>query len=321
MEAVPPYLGNHWVDASQTIGQAGMAVVRSQCAAILARREGTLDGEDPEELHQMRVACRRLRTAVRLFAAWLPPETETLRTEAGWIGSVLGPVRDADVQTVHLDSAAEGWPEDVRAAAERLRGWIVGRREQARSRMTEELRSDRWFAFENTVRAVAPLEPPAGCPPVQQAGAEVIRRRYRAVRRRVRALEPGQEDALFHEARIAAKKARYAMEFLAPVFGPEAKACAKRLADLQDHLGLLQDRSVARGWVREAVADLPGQAFGLGYVLGAWDREAAWLKDSVSERWKPVREAWRKLREVLPRPAEEEPGGSPNQPEGEPGPA
>lgn len=317
MEVIPPYLGNHWVDGTQTIGQAGMAVVRAQSAAVLARHPGTLAGEDPEELHQMRVACRRLRTAIRLFAAWLPPLAESLRAEAGWLGAVLGPVRDLDVQACHLEAACRAWPEDVQAAAVRLREWVLDRRERARGSMARELRSERWLAFEETVRAVALLEPSASSPPVKEAGAEVIRRRYRSVRRRVRELAPGQDDAVFHEARIAAKKARYAIEFLAPVFGPEAKICAKRLADLQDHLGLLQDRSVARKWIREARAELPGEAFGLGYVLGAWDGEAASLKGTVATRWQAVKEAWRKLRQNLPPSSPdgaERPPGEPQPP-------
>jgi CHAD domain-containing protein len=185
----------------------------------------------------------------------------------------------------------------------------MGRREQARVRLVEELRSDRWLAFEETVRAVSALEPPPGAPPVREAGARVSRKRYRALRRRIRGLDPRQSDALFHEARIAAKKARYAMEFLAPVFGQPAKACAKRLSSLQDHLGLLQDRSVAREWIREALQDLPEHGFGLGYVLGAWDAEAAWIKRSVVECWRPVRQAWRELREILPEESEDDAEG------------
>ncbi len=307
MDGLAPILGPAWVEAGQTIAQAADAIVRGQLSAILARRVGTLAGEDPEELHQMRVACRRLRTAVGLFRQWLPEEAERLREEAGWLGSVLGPVRDADVQLESLKGLQPTWPEDVLPGAEAFLGWIASGREEAFGRLRSELTSDRWRRFAELALAFVRQGAPAEGPPVEEAGAAVIRKRYRRVRRLVKGLDPDQPDESFHATRIAAKKARYAMEFLAPVFGPESRACAKRLADLQDHLGLLQDRAVARGWLKAAQNDLPEHAFALGFLSGWFQAEARALKQGVRHRWKPVREAWRRLGRQLPEPEQRPP--------------
>lgn len=307
MDGLAPFLGPTWVEAGQTIAQAASAVVRGQLSAILARRDGTLAGEDPEELHQMRVACRRLRTAVGLFRRWLPEGAERLREEAGWLGSVLGPVRDADVQMESLRGLQPSLPEDVRPGGEAFLGWISAARAEAFRRMRSELTSDRWARFADLALSALPLSGFSDAPPVEEAGAEVIRKRYRRVRRLVRALEPTQPDEAFHAARIAAKKARYAMEFLAPVFGPDSRGCAKRLADLQDHLGLLQDRAVARSWLRRAQSDLPEHAFALGFLAGWFEAEGRALKQGVRDRWRPVREAWRRLERQLPEPEERPP--------------
>lgn len=313
MDGLAPFLGPAWVEAGQTIGEAASAILRGQLSAILARREGTLAGQDPQELHQMRVACRRLRTAVGLFRRWLPEGAERLREEAGWISSVLGPVRDADVQLEALRVLQDSWPEDIRPSVEAFVGWIAAGRAEAFGRMAKELTSDRWTRFGELVLTALPPGHSPEAPPVEEAGAIVIRKRYRRVRRLVRALDPGQPDEAFHAARIAAKKARYAMEFLAPVFGPDSRACAKRIAELQDHLGLLQDRAVVRSWLRLAQMHLPEHSFALGYLTGWFESESSTLKQGVRGRWRPVREAWRRLERQLPE-AEDRPPESPAGP-------
>ncbi|MEJ5170986.1 MAG: CHAD domain-containing protein [Fimbriimonadales bacterium] len=302
MDGLAPFLGLTWVEARQTIGEAARAVVRGQLSAILAKRDGTLAGEDPEELHQMRVACRRLRTAIGLFREHLPDSAERLREEAGWLGSVLGPVRDADVQLEALRREQPSLPEGMQDGVDAFLGWIAAGRREAFQRLESELTSDRWRRFAAEAPSALPPETSPAGPPVIEAGAEVIRRRYRKVRRLVRSLEPSLPDERFHEARIAAKKARYAMEFLAPVFGADCRACAKRLAELQEHLGALQDRAVARAWIWQARQDLGDHLFALGFLAGWCEADARQLKGGVRARWKPVRDAWRRLRTILPEP-------------------
>ena len=80
------------------MGELAFAVLRRQLAVLRAKEPGTRLGEDPEELHDMRVATRRLRAALSLFEGVLPVRAQVFREELGWLGRLLGAVRDLDVQ-------------------------------------------------------------------------------------------------------------------------------------------------------------------------------------------------------------------------------
>src|SRR5207247_11164456 len=107
----PADLGPTAVDASMTLGEVAFATLRMHFGAFLAREHGARLGENPEEVHDMRVASRRLRAAIKFFHDALPPETAWLRREAGWIASSLGEVRDLDVQLAQIDE----WTKEMTA--------------------------------------------------------------------------------------------------------------------------------------------------------------------------------------------------------------
>src|SRR5438067_1394289 len=93
------------------------ARVEQQLAALCAHEAGVRTADDPENVHQMRVASRRLRAALRLFEAVLPPAASSLQDELAWIAAALGEVRDLDVQIASLARAGSG----LRAESEALR--------------------------------------------------------------------------------------------------------------------------------------------------------------------------------------------------------
>ena len=98
LELVPEEFGSTAIEADAPIGGVALAVLRRQFTALLAREPGTRLGDDPEELHDMRVASRRLRAALSLFADVLPPSAAKLEDDLRWVGHTLGAVRDLDVQ-------------------------------------------------------------------------------------------------------------------------------------------------------------------------------------------------------------------------------
>src|SRR5215210_172665 len=102
------------VDPADTIGQVALATLRRQFAVLLAKEAGTRIGDDVEELHEMRVANRRLRAAVAFFGDALPADAERLRPELAWIGQTIGAVRDLDVQLLQLDEWTAGLREPDR---------------------------------------------------------------------------------------------------------------------------------------------------------------------------------------------------------------
>src|SRR4029450_7505707 len=105
LETVPDTFGPTALDAEATIGEGGLAVLRRPLTPLLAKEPGTRLGDDVEELHDMRVASRRLRAALSLFADVLPPSAASFGDDLRWLGRALGAVRDFDVQLEQLD----GW--------------------------------------------------------------------------------------------------------------------------------------------------------------------------------------------------------------------
>ncbi len=111
-----PDLGPTKIDASMSVGAAAYAVLRGHVVRLLAAEPGTRLGEDIEALHDMRVASRRLRVAMKLFAAVLPARLARQCEEIRRVGRALGAVRDLDVHLAELETwAATRDPADAAA--------------------------------------------------------------------------------------------------------------------------------------------------------------------------------------------------------------
>lgn len=210
-----------------------------------------------EGVHQMRVAARRLRSDLKTFGPLVPSEwADPLRAELKWLGNLLGAIRDLDVMEAKLLSAAE----DLESSLSPLFDELARRKEEARAVALEELRGPRYVALVDALVAAAqspPLEP-AAARPCGEVLPPLVARRWKALRRNARALDVESEPERWHETRIAAKRARYAAEAIAPAIGRKAGRCAVKFADLcskvQDALGDLQDAHVAIDTI-ERVAD------------------------------------------------------------------
>src|SRR5262245_33846135 len=129
-----------------------LAMLGTQLEAIRAHDPGTRLGEDAEQLHQMRVATRRVRSILRAARSMFTPEAVTaLREELGWLGAALGEVRDLDVMRDHVRAELATLHPQDRAAGRRL----LGRLERARGRQREvllaALDSPRYFALLDTI--------------------------------------------------------------------------------------------------------------------------------------------------------------------------
>jgi CHAD domain-containing protein len=155
-----PDLGPVTVTESSTMGELAFAVLRRQLAVLRDKEPGTRLGEDAEELHDMRVATRRLRAALSLFADVLPVRAQAFREELGWLGRLLGTVRDLDVQQeglADMAAATAGWsaglrPDDHDPLGE-LAALLERDREAARAEMLAGLDSVRWDRLSRGRRA------------------------------------------------------------------------------------------------------------------------------------------------------------------------
>src|SRR4051812_2695962 len=135
------------VERDATTGQVALAVLRRHFEALLATEAGARLGDDVEELHDMRVAARRLRAAVAMFEEALPAEAVRQGSELAWLGETLGVVRDLDVQIGELSRWVDGAPEADRPALARLGALLETQRAEARASLLQALDSPRYERF------------------------------------------------------------------------------------------------------------------------------------------------------------------------------
>ncbi len=302
--AVPalPDLGPTDVRRNATVGDLAFAVLRRQLTELLAHEPGTRLGEDPEELHDMRVATRRLRAAMDLFADALPAGAGALREELRWIAGALGAVRDLDVQLGRVEEL-ERWLPPMGGGGEAaggpaqpgggeaqpgggeaqpgggeaqpgelgdLRALLRREREAARTALLGALDSERWerVTADLTALAVAGPDPgltAAGRPAAVVTGELILDRHRRALRAAKKAQRSGQA-ADFHRLRIRCKRLRYSVEFTVTLYGKPARQFARKLAALQDALGELQDDVVAQGRLHDLAVGATGRAGARGAI-------------------------------------------------------
>jgi CHAD domain-containing protein len=251
--AAPPRLTPH-----APAGQVVLAYLRAQADA-LAAADPLVRRDEPEAIHDMRVAARRLRATLQAFGRLLDPAaTEGLRAELRWLGQVLGAVRDREVMAGHLDAAVAGLPAELvlGPVAAGVTEYLAPRRGAARRAALRALDSRRYLALLDGLAALL-ADPPLTAQAGRKAGAVLpglvaktdrrLARRYDAAL----ALPPGpDQDVALHVARKAAKRARYAAEAAATAAGHQARRYAKRLSHLQDALGGHQDTVVTRFLLR-----------------------------------------------------------------------
>ena len=194
----------------------------------------------PDAVHQMRVACRRLRSDLRTFADLLDDaRVEDLRGELAWLGDRLGAARDLEVLVERLHVRAhEGDRLDVRP----VEALLLAQEAEALTAALDALRSERYVALLvllHDLASSARLSEQAAERP--RAVRRLVAARDRKLDKALRQLGADDPDAAWHRARILAKRARYASEATAAVLASSGKR-AKRLQAL---LGEHQDAVVA----------------------------------------------------------------------------
>jgi triphosphatase len=296
-------------DANATIGAVAVAALRRQLSAFVDEEPGTRLGDDPERLHDMRVASRRLRAALTLFADVLPQHVVGLREELRWIGGVLGAVRDLDVQLQQLDGWRATLPEADRSALDALNALLEDQRAEARATMLEALDSRRYESFVSrfgrALRARPPRNSTVWSSPARDFAPALIEARFRAVRRAVDRLGPDSQAGDYHRLRIHGKRLRYALEFFAELYPKPTLALSKRLAALQDILGLHQDADVAiarlRGLVDEGADRLePATIFAMGQIAERYRRSMGDLKAKVpAATARVLGKSWKSLKKAM----------------------
>ena len=268
-------------------------MLEAQRTALLSHDPGVRLGDDPENLHQHRVAARRARAFLRttrtyLDPAWQRPLDGALRR----LGEATGPVRDLDVMLEHLPAELERVDEADRAGAAAVLDRLHADLAVARRHLQDALDGEDYRLVLGRLRLPPRLAEGVESAPLEEVAQAEFRRLAKLVKRLGQ--DPG-ENAV-HRLRIALKRARYAAELAAP----KGKARRRFLADarvLQDLLGQHQDAVVTEGALRAAfVGDRrTAAAFVAGRVAERQQARRAHVLERLPAAWKRLRKSGARL--------------------------
>ena len=251
---------------SSEVADAIDAYLDAQRDVLTRDPHGLYDGNG---VHKTRVAARRYRSVLRVFADRFDPDiAQHLDDELFWYASLLGNLRDLQVLRDHFADAVSQLPEELGAAAgvgERIDAALKIRERQALRAVRRALVTRRREALLAAVVAPSLLDGDRTLDDYLKAAERTARNRLRQARK-LDESDPDRDPAL-HRARKAAKRARYTAEVCVPVLGSRAKKAVRKWRSIQDDLGEHQDGVVAAEFLRTLAGD--DTDFMLGVLWGA----------------------------------------------------
>ena len=215
---------------------------------LLAHDPGARLGREPESLHQMRVATRQLRAVLRAARPLLVPEwADSLRDELRWLGQLLGPARDLDVQLAYFREESAALDARDRRPLTPFIAHLEAQRNNAQEVLLNELKSERYLDLVRRLQQAA-HEPTAVESTVTLR--ELAKQEFTKLRDAIRQAGQAPNNATIHETRIKTKRARYAAELAEPTVGRPATRFINKARVVQDVLGMYQDAIQAEAHIR-----------------------------------------------------------------------
>ncbi|WP_432560890.1 CYTH and CHAD domain-containing protein [Kineococcus sp. SYSU DK003] len=268
-------------------------------------QDSRVRADEADSIHKMRVATRRLRSALKTFQPLLTRPTKPLRDELRWLAAELGAARDAEVlrdrlvaSVAALDVPDELQPADPAAAgavpalvADQLGSAYRAAHEQ----VLAELDSERYRRLLDALQDL--VERPGFSSRGRRRADQVLPRRVAKtfgtladlVERAHHAPAGAERDELLHEARKAAKQVRYAAEAVSVVFGKDATRFARAVTEVQEVLGEHQDSVVTRQRLRDLAASArPEVAFAYGRLFAREETHAVTTEADFEQVWNSV---------------------------------
>ena len=219
---------------------------------------GTIRDIDTEFLHDLRVAVRRTRSAIKLCGDVLPAGVAgTFSGEFKWLGDVTTPIRDLDVYLLGYDQMAAGLLAATPAELEPFHRYLVQNRKVEERELARALRSRRFLDLIKAWRKELAAPAPRRGITAAALAADRIGRAHRKVLKRGAAITPDSPPESLHDLRKRCKELRYLLEFFASLHDPAIHQQAVRdLKGLQDCLGEYQDCQVQQHEIRMFAAQM-----------------------------------------------------------------
>ncbi|ADB29726.1 CHAD domain containing protein [Kribbella flavida DSM 17836] len=275
------------------------AYAAAQVEAI-RRRDPEVRRDLPDAVHKMRVATRRLRSALATYRPVVDREAaDRIRGELKWLAGELGGARDAEVLREHFLVAVSEQPQEL--VMGRIAGYIDDHLratyKKARVEALAALESERYF------RLLDLLDELIASPPVTDTSSKAkkqvpellkhdLKRMQKSVRRMQKAETLAEQDHELHETRKAAKRLRYAAESAEPVLGESATDLVARAQQVQEVLGDHQDSVVARDLLRRLAVQHHldgGNAFTFGRLHAAEENRGERSRVAFLELWPTIK--------------------------------
>jgi CHAD domain-containing protein len=252
---------------------------------LCAHDPGARLGREPESLHQMRVATRQLRAVLHAASPLLMPEwVDSLRDELHWLGQLLGPARDLDVQLAYFrEESAELDARDRRPLIPFI-AHLETQRNNAQNILLSKLKGPRYLDLIRLLRE-APHDPTA----IESTATlrDLAKQEFSKLRKVIRQAGHTPNNANIHRIRIKTKRARYAAELAESTVGKSATRFIDKTRVVQDLLGLHQDAFKAHAYI---------QAF----LKQSTSMRAAFIAGRMAERQRRRREkAKEKMKQLL----------------------
>ena len=264
-------------------------ILSRQLDTILSRDPGVRLGGESEDVHQMRVATRRLRSVLRAARPLLDPKWEApLRGKLKWLGRQLKEARDLDVQIAYFKSQADSVKPPDRPAFERFVDYLQQKRSKIQQRLVSQLRRPRYVAL---VNQLIPMVNRPAMVPHDVTLPKLARRAFRKLRKEVKGLDSSASHAKWHCVRIQTKRARYAAELSEWCSGRGATRFIDKIKLIQDQLGEIQDAVTAEDHLRRFTSKKAGRHSVLlaGQMVERQRQRRRQAKQAFPSTWKEVK--------------------------------
>ena len=270
------------------LGAAAQAAIAEGVEALKQMQAGAIAGE-VESLHQLRVATRRLRAAIELFAGVLHgSRVRVYNRDLPWLGLAAGMVRECDVTGDLIRARSAKLDPKMAEALAPIYDALAARRKGEHQAFLAMANSRRGVLLLERLSRPMIRKVDAGTT-VRSKAAVMIRPMARSVVRAGAKLVEDSPPELFHRVRVRVKRLRYAFEMIAPLGGKRHKKALARLVEMQDLLGLYWDGVAAVAWLRSHCASgavPPATLLAAGALIQSLLKRQRKLVARCRKRWK-----------------------------------
>lgn len=282
------------VEGEDTMAEAGRKILLADFVTMLKKEAGSRTGEDIEDVHQMRVATRRMRSAFRLLGEYykVKPVRPYIR-QIKKLARLLGRVRDLDVMICDLEQTCGTLDLEGQAGFNSIIEKLNKKRAQAREKLVAYLDSENYLDFVNGFakfvtqngKSAVPIEAEEVAPyQVRHVLPTLLHEHLSVVRAYENVLE-NAEDATLHALRIEFKRLRYATAYFKDVLGSSGGDFIDEIKTIQDHLGRFNDISVAIDRLRDLIEKEEITSESLNDYITRLEAEKIDLREKFAPVW------------------------------------